>query len=262
MAGRLAIARPAVPSGASRLVAVAAVVLVWWLSTTLAGTKGLPTPRGVGVSLVELYASGILIPAFQLTASRILTGFAIGFVLAVIIGSLVAISPAARSWLDPWINTFRSIAPFAWIPMAILWFGTGGPAAIFIVAYAAFFPVVISVIHGVRSVDQRLIRAARSLGSGRGMILWNVVFPNALPNILVGARLGMGTAWTSVIAAELAVATRSGTTGGLGEQMVITITFRPDLNFLVALMVVVGIVALCIDMVLRWIFRSLVVWPA
>jgi ABC-type nitrate/sulfonate/bicarbonate transport system permease component len=261
MEDRLAPRKRPVSGGMSRLIAMTGLVFVWWLGTTLSRSKGLPTPGGVVGSLIELHKSGILIPAFQLTASRILTGFAIGFLLAFVVGWLVATSSAVRSWLDPWINTFRSVAPFAWIPMAILWFGTGGPAAIFIVAYATFFPVVISVIHGVRSADHRLIRAARSLGSGASMILREVVFPSALPNILVGARLGMGAAWTSVIAAELAVATRSGTQGGLGEQMVITITFRPDLNFLVALMLVVGVIALCLDAMLRWLFRRLVVWP-
>jgi ABC-type nitrate/sulfonate/bicarbonate transport system permease component len=246
----------------SRLLAVAVLVSVWWTVVAASGSDMLPTPAGVAASLGEQFASGTLVPSTLTTASRILTGFAIGFSLALVVGTMIGTSRTAAAWLDPWLNTFRPIAPFAWIPMAILWFGIGSPAAIFIVSYAAFFPVVISVIQGVRGVDGSLVRAARSLGASRLRVLRHVVIPDALPAVLVGARLGMGTAWTSVIAAELTVASRAGSVPGLGEQMVITISFRPDLDWILALIVVVGFVALLIDSGLRWVYDRLIVWPA
>jgi ABC-type nitrate/sulfonate/bicarbonate transport system permease component len=148
------------------------------------------------------------------------------------------------------------------LPLAILWFGTGTPAAAFIVGYAAFFPMIVNTIHGVKSVDPQLVRAARTLGVDRLTILRTVVLPGALPYIFVGARLALGVAWTSIIAAELAVGAKAGGggTGGIGQMMFVFYAYSVDLNGIIVCMISVGLVALVIDRGLRRLEQWMLPW--
>src|SRR5207244_2600124 len=129
-------------------------------------------------------------------------GLAIGVAIAVF-------RPLDRA-LSPIIDALRSIAPIAWIPMAVLWFGITGNAAIFIVAYAAVFPIILNTSTAIRRLDRRLVDAAQTLGAGPAMLLFQVILRGALPTIVVGARIAMGFAWASIIAAELAMGIKLG----------------------------------------------------
>jgi ABC-type nitrate/sulfonate/bicarbonate transport system permease component len=167
-----------------------------------------------------------------------------------------------RNTLEPIVESFRPVAPMAVLPIAILWFGTGTPAALSIVAYAAFFPLLLNTVHGVSRVDRKLIQAARTMGVSRGRILSKVIFPAALPSVLLGSRLAMGVAWTAIIAAELAVGAKSGegSSGGIGSMMFIFYAYSIDLNGIVVCMIVIGAVALLIDRLFRAAEHHLVPW--
>ncbi len=173
-------------------------------------------------------------------------------------------SRTLRDNLDPIIESFRPIAPMAVLPIAILWFGTGTPAALAIVTYAAFFPVLVNTVHGVSRVDRKLLMAAQTMGISRPRILRHVLLPAALPAVLLGARLAMGVAWTAIIAAELAVGAKSGAggSGGIGQMMFIYYAYSVDLNAIVVCMIVVGVVALLIDRLFRAGERALMPWRA
>ena len=145
-----------------------------------------------------------------------------------------------------------------------MWFGDGTPAAVFIVAYAAFFPMLISTVHGVRSVDQRLADAARTLGVGQIQTLRTVVLPGALSGIFLGVRLGLGGAWTSIIAAELAVGAKAGagSSGGIGQMMFVFYAYRVELNGIVVCMIAIGLVAFAVDKGVRLLQRKMMPWAA
>jgi len=146
--------------------------------------------------------------------------------------------------------------------MAILWFGTGTYAAIFIVAYAAFFPLYVNTLAGIRNIDRRLVNAARTLGAGPALVVRGVIVPAALPSIVLGARLGMGLAWAAIIAAEMTVGAKSGggESGGLGQMMFVFLLYRLDLRYIVVGMITIGLVALLIDSVFQLIGRSVAPW--
>jgi ABC-type nitrate/sulfonate/bicarbonate transport system permease component len=150
----------------------------------------------------------------------------------------------------------------ALLPIAILWFGTGTAAALFIVTYAAFFPLLVNTVYGVSRVDRRLVQAALTMGVPRPRILRTVVLPAALPSVVLGARLAMGVAWTAIIAAELAVGAKSGggTSGGIGQMMFVFYAYSIDLNGIVVCMVVVGVIALLIDRLFRLAEHRLMPW--
>ncbi len=247
-----------------RAIALPITLLVAWQlwAMTLPDDTRAPSPASVVAAFVRLCASGNLPISLAQSFGRVLVGFAIGLVLGVSLGTLMGASRAVRRNIEPIIESFRPIAPMAVLPIAILWFGTGTPAGLSIVGYAAFFPMLLSTAQGVSRTDRNLVQAARTMGVSRFRILAKVIVPAALPSILLGARLGMGVAWTAIIAAELAVGAKSGggSSGGIGQMMFIFYSYSIDMNGIVVCMIVVGVVALFIDRLFRIAERHLIPW--
>ena len=255
------------PSPRTRLwqaVALPLLLLAAWQlwAFTLPPDTRAPYPSKVLETFFSLTASGDLPSALVQSLGRVLAGFACAVVLGVGLGVLMGASRKLRDNLDPIIESFRPIAPMAVLPIAILWFGTGTPAALSIVTYAAFFPLLVNTVHGVSRVDRKLLQAAQTMGLPRGRILRHVLLPTALPSVLLGARLAMGVAWTAIIAAELAVGAKSGAggSGGIGQMMFIYYAYSVDLNAIVVCMIVVGVVALGIDRLFRAVQQRLMPW--
>jgi ABC-type nitrate/sulfonate/bicarbonate transport system permease component len=239
------------------------LLVLWQLAVTLgAPSRRTPMPAHVVAAAWHLIGSGDIPLALLQSLWRVLAGFAWATGLALLLGALMGTYRAVDRSIDPLVESFRSIAPIALLPLAILWFGTGTPAAAFIVGYAAFFPMIVNTIHGVKSVDPQLVRAARTLGVDRLTILRTVVLPGALPYIFVGARLALGVAWTSIIAAELAVGAKAGGggTGGIGQMMFVFYAYSVDLNGIIVCMISVGVVALVIDRGLRRLEQWMLPW--
>jgi ABC-type nitrate/sulfonate/bicarbonate transport system permease component len=109
----------------------------------------------------------------------------------------------AEDVIDPTIEMLRPISGIAWIPLALFIVGIGNTLPVFIMTYAAFFPLLLGTVAGVRHVDHRLVDAARTMGVPRRTIVTRVVVPAALPALLVALRLGVASGWTAVVAAEL-----------------------------------------------------------
>ncbi|MDE2363710.1 MAG: ABC transporter permease [Hyphomicrobiales bacterium] len=239
------------------------LLLVWqaWASTLPANTRA-PSPAQVARAFETLAIGGGLVGATLQSLGRVMLGFLIALVLGVSLGVLMGSSRRVSRNLDPIVEGFRPIAPMAILPIAILWFGAGTPAALSIVAYAAFFPLLLNTIHGVSRVDRKLLQAARTMGLPLHARILRVVLPAALPSIMLGARLAMGVAWTAIIAAELAVGAKSGggSSGGLGQMMFVFYAYSIDLNNIVVCMIVVGVVALLIDRLFRVAERRLMPW--
>lgn len=239
------------------------LVIIWQIwALTLPENSPAPEPLKVVQSFAELTGSGELIWSTIQSLGRVLAGFSIALVAGLSLGVLMGSSRLVRENLDPIVESFRPIAPMAILPIAILWFGTGTPAALTIVAYAAFFPLLINTIHGVSRVDRQLIRAAQTMGISRLRVIWAVTVPAAIPSVFLGSRLAMGVAWTAIIAAELAVGAKSGggTSGGIGQMMFVFYAYSIDLNGIVVCMIVVGVIALMIDRLFRLAERRLLPW--
>ena len=252
--------------GPWRALVLPTLLLVLWQLWALglpADTRA-PYPSKVASTLWALTASGDLPLALVQSLGRVMAGFACALAVGLLLGVPMGASARLRDNLDPIIESFRPIAPMAILPIAILWFGTGTPAAVFIVAYAAFFPLIVNTVHGVMNVPRRLLQAAHTMGVPRTRILLHVLLPASLPSVLLGARLGMGMAWTAIIAAELAVGAKSGggTSGGIGQMMFVFYAYSVDLNAIVVCMGVVGLVALAIDRLFRAAERRLMPWRA
>ncbi len=223
-----------------------------WYASTSADDPTVPSPYGVWEAGQELVADGRLIGGLTTSLSRVIIGFALALVLGTVVGILMGRSRAVHVVVDPLIELARPIAPIALVPLAILWLGTGGASAVAIICYAAFFPIVLNVYSSVHRLDQSLVNAARTFGSGRLVILTQVILPGIVPGLIVGARLGMGLAWTAVIAAELAVIeSDASATPGIGQLMMIFYQYQASPNPIVVCMVAIGVLGIVLDVAIR-----------
>jgi NitT/TauT family transport system permease protein len=147
--------------------------------------------------------SGELFADLTASLGRVLLGFLIAAGLALPLGLAMGTSRLCRDLCNPLVQVLRPIPPIAYIPLAILWFGLGDPPAVFLIAMGAFFPILMNTIAGVSQVDGTFIRAARNLGAGSLPMFRRIILPAAMPYILAGARIAMGTAFIVVIVAEM-----------------------------------------------------------
>ena len=240
------------------------LLVVWQAWGTSTGNPRTPVPTRVVAAALQLIASGDLPAAIGQSLARVFTGFAIAALIAVPLGLAMGSSRAVERNVDPLVESFRPIAAIAILPLAILWLGTGTPAAVMIVAYAAFFPMVINTVAGAKRVNPTLLRAAATMGLRRFKVIRTVVVPGALPSIGVGLRISMGVAWTAIVAAELAVGAKAGGggSGGIGQMMFVFYAYSIELNRIVVCMIAVGLVALILDRMLRAGLRFFMPWNA
>ena len=236
------------------------LLLAWESLVALLGSPRAPRPSTVALAAVDLIQSGELLAGLATSLGRVFAGFVLACALAIPLGIIMgSIRPVERN-LDPLVESFRPVAAIAILPLVILWLGSGDSAAITIVAYAAFFPVLINTVSGVKRIEPNLMRAAETMGIPTITRMRAVLLPAALPSVLVGMRLGLGVAWTAIIAAELAVGAKAGGNGGIGQMMFVFYAYSVKLSGIVVCMAAVGLVALCLDRLLRALLKYFVPW--
>ena len=236
------------------IVAVAAIVAVWWsvILVFKPHVSLLPPPPLVAKEFWQLAASGDLFVHIGASLSRVLSAWMIAGLVAIPLGLAMGRIPLVERLMDPVVELIRPISPLAWIPLAILWFGIGEMGKVFVVLVGTFFPTLISTVAGVKRIDPVLVQAGQVLGcTDRASLFRKVVLPAALPNIITGLRISFGTGWAAIIAAEL-VAARSGLGYLISNGMEI---LRAD-RVLVG-MVVIGILGVIFDGLFRMIQRRI-----
>lgn len=185
---------------------------------------------------------------------RVVVGFAVGAGLALPLGLAMGASRVVYAWMNPLVQLLRPIPPIAYIPLSILWFGLGNPPAIFLIALGAFFPVLMNTIAGVRQVDGIYLRAARNLGAGGPTLFLRVILPAAVPYILTGMRIGIGTAFIVVIVSEMIAVNN-----GLGFRILEAREYFWS-DKIIAGMITIGILGLAIDVAMNKLNNYLLRW--
>ncbi len=236
-------------------------IVVWQLIASLGLLGATPSPWEVAEALWSLLLGGdpflgeTLRVHVGVSVLRILGGFAFATVFGIGIGLAMGWYPLVRAITRPVIEMIRPIPPFAWVVLAILWFKSGNAPAMFITFLGAFFPIVINTTSGVEEVDPVLSEAAANLGASPWDSLLKVAVPSALPAIFTGMRVGLGVAWMSLIAAEMV---------GVGTQglglMIETSKSVWRLDYVVAGMVVIGLVGFSLDYLMRLLGNYLLHW--
>lgn len=194
------------------LVSIGTVLLLWYLVTGATGLVSpavLASPEQVAVTFGDLavhpFAGSTLLQHAAASVHRWVLGYVAAIVLGVPIGAAFAWYPDTRSAFNPIFETLRYIPPFAWVPLAILWFGASTTAEASVVFIAAFPPCVINTHRGLSSLDPLLIRAARTMGASRLATLVDVALPTSTPALVTGARIAVSNGWMALMGAELIV---------------------------------------------------------
>ena len=192
------------------------ILVVWALLSRMMGNVTLlPSPLTVIQTFGELAASGAILVHTGASVGRIFLAWSLAAMLAIPLGIVMGRSARVERFLRPFVELFRPISPIAWIPLAVLWFGIGLSGKIFIIVVGSFFPVLLNTIAGVKEVPPILLVAARTFGCSPLQLTLRVCLPAALPTIATGLRIAFGTAWMTIIAAEM-VASKS----GLGHMII------------------------------------------
>lgn len=242
------------------LLAAGLFLTLWHFSVIWTASKIFPSPLDVERGVTELIRRGVLWGYIADSLRRVALGYLSAIVLAIPIGLLLGWYPAVGAVVNPTIQLMRPISPIAWIPVSIIWFGVGDNAAIFLIFLASFFPVVVAAMNGVRNVPSMYRRGGRNFGLSATQLLARVVFPAALPQILVGLRIALGIAWLVVVAAEM-IAVDS----GLGYLVIDARNAGKRYDLVVAAMLMIGLIGLALDVgfrrlerikSVRWGFRN------
>jgi NitT/TauT family transport system permease protein/taurine transport system permease protein len=185
-------------------------LVVLWAAIAEAGVfprAFLPGPVEVAESFAMLVYKGILPEYLEDSVVRLVVGAAAGVALGIPLGVLVGLNARAREMLWPVLLFFQAIGDIAWLPILLIWFGFSLTTMTFVLVYTVLFPVVLNTALGVRSVPEDLRRAARTLGASPARVVWEVILPGSLPNIITGLRNGLGFGWRALIATEIIVGT-------------------------------------------------------
>ena len=200
-------------------VAVAIALIVWQLAAMVVASPFFPGPVRVAQAFVRLAVHGdtydhSLWAHAWASIERVLVGFGLGVLGGVPLGLLMGLYQRVYTRTRAVLEPFRFIPPIAWIPLAIIFF-SGLARFAFLIFLGAFFPIFTSTLVGVARVEPIHRKVGLVHGASKFWILCHVVVPTVLPDILAGMRVGLGAAWLTIVAAELA----GGISTGLGRMM-------------------------------------------
>ncbi len=233
------------------VLSVAVAVLAWDLAVRLSGHTLIPGPLDVVAAFGELAASGRLFRYAIASLFRVTWGFTLAVVVGIPLGLMLGWFRRGGLTAGPIVQFLRPISPLAWIPLAILWFGVGDGAAVFLIFIATVLPLMLTAMQAARGVDRVHVEAARNFGLSNAAILRRVLFPSTLPQLIGGIRIALGIAWLVVVAAEM-IAVNS----GLGFLIVDARNAGDRYDLVVAGMVAIGLIGLILDNALRGLERS------
>lgn len=248
-----------------RLVVPVGFLAVWQFVAMigLLPVTSLPPPTAVidawwtwifGPEVLFAWYSGTWLGHVLQSLSRVAIGFVIAASAGIGLGILIGWYAVVKDLFDGTINFLRAVPMTAWVPFTVFFFGIHEAAAIFLIAFGSFFPIVVNVASGTRQTPRTLIRAALMLGTRPSRLLLRVALPSALPSVFTGLRIGLGLAWVLVIVAEMLAVQ-----GGIGYALWSAYQYS-RLDLIVCAIVSVGALGLASDWllilaagyVLRW----------
>ncbi|MGY6251015.1 ABC transporter permease [Bosea thiooxidans] len=200
---------------ASFLVGVALIV-VWKaiVDAQLISPVFVPSPVATFRSLVDGLLHGDLVELFMATLMRMVYGWFLASIVGIGLGALVGSSRTAQAYLEPTLEALRPLPASAVIPIAIAFFGLSDRMVLAVVAFGALWPMLLSTTHGFRQVEPRLFEVARIFRMSRLEFAWKIALPNAMPDILAGARLSLTASLAMAVAGEMLVGV-----DGVGQWM-------------------------------------------
>ena len=242
-------------------VSIGLLLAAWWLATAIPGLvppRILPSPLEVlarfGALIAEPFSGATLFGHALVSLQRWSIGVMAAIAVGLPLGVALAWLPPLRALVTPAFELLRYIPPFAWVPIAVLWFGASTTTQAAIVFIAAFPACIINTQLAVSQVDPILVRAARTLGAGSARTLARVVLPIAAPTVFTGLRISFSNGWMALVGAELVV----------GKQGLGFLISQGQINDSAATILVgmttIGVLGTLIDMALQRAQRAELPW--
>ena len=233
------------------------VLLVAWEAASRSGvvtTFLLPPLSAVLARVGEDAMSGELAINLGMTLYRALAGFAIAGAAGVALGILMTRRPWVRWFFDPIVSVAFPMPKIAFLPIFMLWFGLYDTSKIAMVAFSSVFAIIAATTAGTRGVDRYTVWSARALGASEQGLLWEIILPAALPQILTGLQIALPVALITTIVTEMLMGGY-----GLGGAMMTASRFADSRGVFAGIVeiAVVGYVMVKIMAVLR---RRLLLW--
>jgi sulfonate transport system permease protein len=244
-----------------RLISPVAAIAVWQVisSAGLISTQKLPAPVTVWHTAVSLItqdspAYGTLQGAMLVSLERMAIGFAFGAAAAVVMALTTGLSRFGENALDPLLQILRTLPLFGLLPLFIVWFGIDNLPKIILIALGTAIPLYLNMFAGIRSVDGKLIEAARTLKLTRLELIRDVILPGALPQTLTGLRQSLGVAWLALVVAEQVNAN-----SGIGFMISQATQFLRN-DVIIVCLLVYAILGLLTDALVRLLERKALTW--
>lgn len=214
----------------------------------------MPTPIEVGEAMLRFFQLPVALLHLKASVMRVFIGFFLAAIVGVAFGILIGRYKALAPYLLTPLEMLRPIPAVAWIPLAILLFPSSEVSMVYITFIGALFPILLNTIHGVEAVDPRLIASAKSLGARECATFVDVIIPSALPSIITGLSIGMGTCWFCLVTAEMI----SGQLG-IGYFIWESFTLQNYGNIVVG-MLLIGILGTCSSLLIRSLGHIFTPW--
>ncbi|MGN0600703.1 MAG: ABC transporter permease [Oscillospiraceae bacterium] len=232
------------------------VIAAWSYATNIGNVPQaiLPKISSVGSAFLTTVSSGQLQNDLKESLSSVLKGYLSAALIGITVGSLMGMFKTIKSVLQPTITCIRSIPMIAWMPMIILWCGIGQLSKVVLIVVASTFPILVNTQGGIESTPEGLVEVARLYKLNSIEKFVRVYLPHALPQILVGLKLGLSVSWMAVVGAELIAST-----AGIGYRLSNARSMMQS-SVLVLCMIVVGLIGILMDKILGAIFASLTPW--
>ena len=235
--------------------------LVVWQLVAVAGVFppfALPSPVAVWQAFVSILRQGYggqsLSADIGISCFRILVGFVGAIVIGVPVGLLMSRNKVVFDIVDPLLQFVRPVPPLAYIPLLVVWFGIGELPKAILILVGTIPVIIIGTISGVKSTPPLRVSVARTLGASNAQIFRKVILPSALPEIFTAMRVGIGVAWTCLVAAELIAAS-----SGLG-WLVQFAGQALQVSIVIVGIVIIGLIGYAMELVIRKIESLVVPW--
>ncbi|MEN0106061.1 MAG: ABC transporter permease [Pseudomonas sp.] len=223
------------------------VLAAWWL-VSLAGLVSpifLPTPAAVVTRMIKLAQDGTLWTDLSVSVYRITVAFLISSAMSIVIGVMAGCYGLWKASLEPLIDFVRYMPVVAFVPLTILWTGTGDVQKFLIIWIGTFFQQVLMVMDAIKRVPNDFVGLGRTLGMPDRNILIKIILPSAMPNIWDALRISLGWAWTWLVVAELVSATT-----GLGYRITVSQRFFQT-DTIIGYILLLGFLGLVTDQAMR-----------
>lgn len=245
-----------IPKNSKVILGIAIWVLFFGLWEVAARTGDintlfLPAPITVLGRLVTLLVTDHFAVDVMISVYRILVSFALACLIAIPLGILMGSFRRVEAFINPLVSAWRYLPAPAFIPLLLMWFGTGDAQKIALLFIGVVWFLITLIMDHVKAVRPALIETAMTLGGNRRQILWTVVIPASMPSLVVAMRQMLAVSWTYLVIAEIVAATT-----GIGAMMMRAKRFL-HVDKIMAGIIVIGLLGLVFDFLFRWGHRTI-----